>query len=95
MSLKKKLPLLFLASTFSIWLVSLLSICLTTGRWGTPTFPLVIDANVVKFFVISTIFSSLASLLVGVYELLSESALKGSVKQNLKLKKKPLIDQRS
>ena len=87
MSLKKKIPLLFLAATFSIWLVSLLSIFLTIGRWGTPTFPLVLDANIVKFFVISTVFSSLASLLVGVYELLSESALKGSVKKHLKLKK--------
>jgi len=87
MSLKKKVPLLFFTGTFSVWLVSLLSVCLTIGRWGTPTFPLVIDANIVKFFVISTVFSSLASLLLGVYELLSESALKGNVRQNFKLEK--------
>jgi len=69
MKLKSNLHYIIFTMAFSIWLVSLLAIYLPMTRWGTPTFPFVIDNNTLAIFLGSTVLSSVSSFLIGLDKL--------------------------
>ena len=69
MSLKKRIPLLFFLSTFSVWLVSLFLVYLPISPWNSQTFPRSVDAGMMTIFLVATALSLGASLFMGVREL--------------------------
>jgi len=67
--LKSNLHYIIFSIAFSTWLVSLLAIYLPMSRWGTPTFPVIIDNNILAIFLASTALSSVSSFLIGLDKL--------------------------
>lgn len=72
MPLKKRIPLLIVASTFSIWLLSLLLMYIPISPWSAQTFPKVIDGSVLAFFLVATALSFSSSLVLGLRGILSK-----------------------
>lgn len=63
--LKRNLQYIVFCAMLSAWLLSLSAVYLPVSRWGTPTFPLTVDNNILTVFIVTTGLSSFSSLYVG------------------------------
>jgi len=82
MSFKKRVPLLFFIGTFIAWFASLLLVYLPVSGWGEPTFPPIVNPDMLKIFLVATALSCGASLFMGISELKNWSFLKGKTRHS-------------
>jgi hypothetical protein len=54
---------------FSFWFFSLLQVLIPIAGWGTPTFPVAIDARTRMMFLVSTILLAATSFVMGLEKL--------------------------
>jgi hypothetical protein len=86
MSLKKRIPLFFFISTFSVWVISLVLVYLPISPWSGPVFPKAVDPGMVNIFLISTVLSFSAALVMGLREFFNKSNLEADGKNLFKTK---------
>ena len=79
MSFKKRIPMLFFIGTFSVWLISLLLVYLPLSPWSAPVFPKSVDAGMMNIFLMTTVLSFTAALVMGFREFFNKPKLKANV----------------
>jgi hypothetical protein len=87
MSFKKRIPMLFFISTFSVWFISLLLVYLPISPWSEPVFPKSVDAGMLNIFLVATALSFGASLFMGVREPKNWSFLRERIRRPANPKK--------
>ena len=76
MSFKKRIPLIFFITTFSVWSISLLAVYLPLSPWSANTFPKFVDASIINVFLISTALSFTGALVMGLRGFFNKPNLK-------------------
>ena len=84
MSFKKRIPMLLFISTFAVWVISLLLVYLPISPWSAPVFPKSVDAGMVNIFLMATVLSFTAALVMVFREFFNKPNLKASGKNLLK-----------